>query len=131
VTVSGDTAGSPGRRLTALIIVNNLLHDLATGIWLGCVVVSAGLAIELRTLEPAAAAAIGEVRHELAWVIGGALAWVIVSGIVRFLFYSAEERLIYPSAGSAYMFTKRYTVAVKHIIIAVLVALTAYVVFWL
>lgn len=125
-----------GRRRRAqgglvLIVVNNLLHDLATGIWLGSVVVSAGLALRAGALEPEAAAAVGAVRSELSWVIGGALLWVVASGVLRLALYSAEERLLYPTAGSAYLLTKRTTVVVKHGIVAVLLAATAYVVFFL
>jgi len=126
---SGAGGGAPAGRV--LILVNNLLHDLATGIWLGSVVVSAGLAVRVGRLAGEAAAALEDVRGDLRWVIAGALVWVVASGVVRLLLYSAEERLLYPSAGSAYILTKRMTVFVKHGIIALLLAATAYVVFWM
>ncbi len=125
---SGGAAAPRGR---VLILVNNLLHDLATGVWLGSVVVSAGLAARAGGLAPEAAVVVAEVRGDLRWVIAGALVWVVMSGVVRLLLYSVEERLLYPSAGSAYILTKRTTVVVKHGIVALLLAATAYVLFWL
>ena len=123
----GDGGAAPGGR--RLILVNNLLHDIATGIWLGAVVVSAGLALRMRGLAPAVADVVAGVRSELAWVIAGALMWVVGSGLVRLLFYSEEERLLYPAAGSAYLLTKRTTVLVKHGVVALLLLGTALVVF--
>lgn len=96
-------AGGPYGR-----IVNNFLHDMATGTWAACVLVIAVLDPRAAAAPAEAAAALSEAMRLVLWLLLGALAVIAATGGIRLAYWRREAA---PDEVAA----KRKALLVKHV----------------
>jgi hypothetical protein len=72
-------------------LVNNWLHDIASGTWVGCVLVLYMLSGEAAKLSDSiAASAIGRAMWPLWWLLLGALVVIAATGAARLAYWRAS-----------------------------------------
>ena len=89
-------------------IVNNFLHDMATGTWAACLAVLLLLSGRLTGMPAEAAAALGDAMTLVFWLLVGALVVVSATGGIRLAYWrqqTAPEELA----------AKRRALVIKHI----------------
>lgn len=76
--------------MSLLIVFNNYFHDLATGVFVGCAVTMWALARSLRE-HPERREALDPVYAALTKALWIALAWILVGGVPRTIFFPTYE----------------------------------------
>ncbi len=76
--------------MSLLIVFNNYLHDLATGVFVGCAVALWGLSRSLRS-DPSRAESLAPAYDALSRALWIALAWILVGGVPRTIFFPSYE----------------------------------------
>lgn len=76
--------------MSLLIVFNNYFHDLATGVFVGCAVTMWALARSLRE-HPERREPLAPVYAALTKALWIALAWIILGGVPRTLFFPTYE----------------------------------------
>jgi hypothetical protein len=71
-------------------IVNNFLHDMATGTWAACVLVIAVLDPRGAAAPPQAADALADAMRAVFWLLAGALAVIAATGGIRLAYWRQE-----------------------------------------
>ncbi len=94
-------------------IVNNFLHDLATGTWAAALLVLLVLRREASGLPPEAVEALGRAGTELAWLCTAALVVIGATGGIRTRYWRLDTP---PDQLEA----KRRALVVKHLLLLVL-----------
>ena len=92
-----------------LRIINNFLHDMATGTWAACVLVICILRVQARGVPVEAARVLGNAAWAVFWLMIGALAALMITGGLR-LRYWRQERSAEELAAA------RPLVLIKHIV---------------
>jgi hypothetical protein len=77
--------------LAIVVIINNYLHDLATGLLLAAAVVMWVLIRRAVTRRPADIGTLARSLPTLNRFVAGALVWIVVGGIPRVIFFSRYE----------------------------------------
>lgn len=93
-------------------IMNNFLHDMATGTWAACLLVLWMLDRELADLPHSAADALGASMHLVYWVLLVALLVVTATGALRLVYWRSQTP---PEELAA----KRRALIVKHVVFLV------------
>ncbi|MGB4441592.1 MAG: hypothetical protein WBJ62_05145 [Coriobacteriia bacterium] len=89
-------------------IVNNFLHDMATGTWAACLAVLLVLSGRLAGMPAEAAVALGDAMTLVFWILAGALVVVSATGGIRLAYWRQQTA---PEDLAA----KRRSLIVKHI----------------
>ncbi|MDP2232735.1 MAG: hypothetical protein Q8K89_03795 [Actinomycetota bacterium] len=76
--------------MSLLIVFNNYFHDLATGVFFGCAVTMWALARSLRA-DPSRAEALAPAYAALTRALWIAVAWILIGGIPRTIYFPAYE----------------------------------------
>ncbi len=84
--------------MSLVIVFNNYFHDLATGVFFGCAITMWALARSLRT-NPSRAEALMPVYVALTRALWISVAWILIGGIPRTIFFPAYEFI--PALGKA------------------------------
>ena len=79
-----------GTLLSLLIVFNNYFHDLATGVFVGCAVTLCALARSMQA-DPSRRAALEPAYTALTRVLWISVAWIILGGIPRTIFFPRYE----------------------------------------
>ena len=74
-----------------LIVMNNYLHDVATAVLLGSAVIMYALGKQAEKSGPEASATLFGFYRTLTKFAWGALAWIVVGGIPRIIFFKTHE----------------------------------------
>lgn len=74
-----------------LIIINNYLHDVATAVLLGTAVIMWALGRQVERGGPADAAVVARLYPTLTKFAWGAVAWIVVGGVPRTIFFTRYE----------------------------------------
>jgi hypothetical protein len=77
--------------MSILIIINNYLHDVATAVLLSSAVILNVLGRQARTGGPGERQALVRAYRTLTRFAWGALAWIIIGGIPRTIFFPTYE----------------------------------------
>lgn len=93
---------------TYVRIVNNFLHDMATGTWAGCLAVLLVLSDRLAGMPAEAAAALGDAMVLVFWILVGALVVVGATGGIRLAYWRQQT-------APEDMAAKRRSLIVKHV----------------
>jgi len=93
---------------TYVRIVNNFLHDMATGLWIASLAVIVILAGRLDAMPAEAAVALGDAMWVVFWLMIAGLVVVTVTGALRLVYWRAET---VPEE----MAEKRTSLIVKHV----------------
>ncbi len=93
---------------TYVRIINNFLHDMATGTWAACLAVLLVLSGRLGGMPAEAAAALGDAMTLVFWILVGALVVVSATGGVRLAYWRQQTA---PDDLAA----KRRLLIVKHV----------------
>jgi hypothetical protein len=91
-----------------LWIVNNFLHDMATGTWAACVLVIWRLAGRRTGMPPEAATALGEAMYAVFWLAVAALVTVSATGGIRLAYWRRQ-------AAPDEIVQRRRALLVKHV----------------
>ncbi len=93
-------------------IMNNFLHDMATGTWVACLLVRWVLDDRATGMSAEASAALSDASRLVFWLLLGALAVIVGTGVLRLAYWRsqtpAEDRV-----------AKRRALLVKHAAFAV------------
>ncbi|MCL4078416.1 hypothetical protein MX659_02190 [Coriobacteriia bacterium Es71-Z0120] len=89
-------------------IVNNFLHDMATGTWAACVLVIAVLDPRAAAAPHEAAVALADAMRAVFWLLTGALAVIAVTGGIRLAYWRQQ-------AAPEEVAAKRTALVVKHV----------------
>ncbi|MDH4140690.1 MAG: hypothetical protein OEV43_08990 [Coriobacteriia bacterium] len=89
-------------------IVNNFLHDLATGTWAACLLVLLVLSRESVGMPAEASAALSDAGWVVYWLLVGALAVIFATGAARLAYWRSQTPAEERSA-------KRRALVVKHV----------------
>ncbi len=73
-----------------LRIINNFLHDMATGTWAACVLVICILHTQARGVPVEAARVLGSAAWAIFWLMIGALAALMITGGLRLRYWRQE-----------------------------------------
>ena len=74
-----------------LIVINNYFHDLATAVLLGSSVIMYALGKQAEKQGPEASATLFGFYRTLSRFAWGALAWIVIGGIPRVIFFRTHE----------------------------------------
>lgn len=96
--------------MALLIVFNNYFHDLATGVFAASAVVLWVLARWARE-HPDAAAPMGEVYRALTLTLWIALAWIVIGGVPRTIFFPRYEFI--PALGKGIV----PALVIKHVVL--------------
>lgn len=95
--------------MSLIIVFNNYFHDLATGVFFGCAITLWALSRSLRA-DPGRATALLPVYESLTRALWISVAWILVGGIPRTIFFPEYEFV--PALGKAIV----PALVVKHVI---------------
>lgn len=105
-----QATGGRGVFFKTLVVVNNFVHDLSTGLWVSSIVVIYLLDIKTRTPEgQLISSALHEVMKIFFWLGTASVAVIIATGSARLLYYRTE------SAGGEDGQIKKNLLIVKHV----------------
>lgn len=77
--------------MDVLIIMNNYFHDVATAVLLGSAIVMWALGRQAASGGPADAAVLARLYPTLTRFAWGAVAWIVIGGIPRTIFFTRYE----------------------------------------
>ncbi len=106
--------------LDILIVMNNYFHDVATATLLASAVIMWVLGRQAEDGGPAEAATLARAFPTLTKFAWGAVAWIIIGGIPRTIFFYTHEFVPAATAKGPYMLP---ALGVKHTLMAVAVVL--------